>query len=111
MQQNNEFSDLARRARQGDANAAALLKGELLPHLERIVGRALRVGGQGSNAMERVALSHARRLTSDPRQPKFDSPEHLRSLVARRMAGDVAANNAAFGIAACRLALNLADGV
>jgi hypothetical protein len=57
----NPFEVLAGRAGKGDEAAAARLRSELEPHLQRIVRRTIRAGG-GHSALTRQILSEARRL-------------------------------------------------
>jgi hypothetical protein len=93
MHVTNHLTALTAGVARGDQAARSTLKEELGPQLEIMVRRALRVG-KPDNLIARHALAEASAVTGDPRQPKFDSPDHLIRLVAGRLLSRVLENAA-----------------
>jgi hypothetical protein len=79
-----DLQALAFRAGQGDRQAGVTLRGQLEPQLARIVRCTLR-SGRDTNPLAKRVLAEARRVTPMRQAPGQDVPEHVVSLVVRRL--------------------------
>ncbi len=92
--QNHDLDELAYRAERGDKQAQALLRRAVERQLDRIVRCTLR-SGRSTNPLGKRVLEEARRVGPVPTQAGQEAPEHVVSLVVRRLGAALSASLAA----------------
>src|SRR6266404_6031137 len=82
---NNTLQFLASQVELGNEAAAKQLRHELEPNVERIVRRAIRLGGESSLAVNRKILSRARALAPDADLSCDENPDWIVIEVTRSL--------------------------